>query len=189
MRLFIATTFPAAAIDPLNARVGAIRSRLPGASWVRPESQHLTFGFLGEQPESIIDTVSAHLTASLAKVPRFEATLHDCGFFPNPRHARVGWMGVEPESGFNEVARAVREAVIATGLTLDRDTFRSHLTLVRIRDQWPPACIELFSRTLRDFRSEPFVVDKVTLFSSNLQPSGAIHTPQREFEMGSGLEF
>src|SRR5207237_4853234 len=112
MRLFIATTFPAAAIDPLNARVGAIRSRLPGASWVRPESQHLTFGFLGEQPESIIDTVSAHLTASLAKVPRFEATLHDCGFFPNPRHARVGWMGVEPESGFNEVARAVREAVI-----------------------------------------------------------------------------
>jgi RNA 2',3'-cyclic 3'-phosphodiesterase len=183
MRLFIATTFPAAAIDPLNARVSAIRSRLPGASWVRPESQHLTFGFLGEQPESVIETLSAHLTQSLTNVPRFEATLHDGGFFPNPRHARVGWVGVEPESAFNEVARAVREAVVATGLTLDRETFRSHLTLVRIRDQWPPACIELFSRTLRDFRSEPFTVDRITLFSSKLNPTGAVHTPQREFAL------
>jgi 2'-5' RNA ligase len=183
MRLFIATSFPAAATGPMNERVTAIRSRLPSASWVRPESQHLTFGFLGEQPESIINTLVPLLTSHLANVPRFEATLHDCGFFPNPRHARVGWVGAEPEAAFNEVARAVREAVVASGLTLDRDTFRSHLTVMRIRDQWPPSCVELFSRTLRDFRSSPFIVSEVTLYSSKLQPSGAIHTPRQSFSL------
>jgi 2'-5' RNA ligase len=183
MRLFIATTFPAAATDPINDRIAAIRSRLPSASWVRPESQHLTFGFLGEQPESMIESLAPRLTENLSRISKFEATLHDCGFFPNPRHARVGWVGVEPESAFNVVARAVREAVVATGLTLDRETFRSHLTIMRIRDPWPPASADLFCRTLRDYRSAPFTVDTITLFSSQLNPQGAIHTPQRSFAL------
>ena len=183
MRLFIATTFPAAATDPINERVAAIRTRLPSASWVRPESQHLTFGFLGEQPQSVIDALAPRLTENLAQIAKFEATLHDCGFFPNPRHARVGWMGVEPEAAFNRVAGAVREAVVATGLKLDRETFRSHLTLMRIRDPWPPASVDLFSRTLRDFRSVPFTVDTITIFSSQLNPNGAVHTPQHSFKL------
>jgi 2'-5' RNA ligase len=185
MRLFIATTFPVAATDPINERVAAIRSRLPSASWVRPEAQHLTFGFLGEQPESIIEKLAPQLAENLAEVPKFEATLHDCGFFPNPRHARVGWMGVEPEAAFNAVARAVRNAVDATGLKLDRETFRSHLTLMRIRDPWPPASADLFCRTLRDYRSAPFIVDTITLFSSQLNPQGAVHTAQKSFALSS----
>jgi 2'-5' RNA ligase len=184
MRLFIATTFPDAATRPINERVTAIRSRLPSASWVRPESQHLTFAFLGEQPETLLDTVAPQLSASVGGVRRFEATLHGCGFFPNARHARVGWVGAEPESAFNDVARAVREAVLASGVTLDRDNFRSHLTLMRIRDQWPPACVELFSRTLKDHRSVPFDVAEVTLYASELHPKGAIHTALRTFALG-----
>lgn len=183
MRLFLATSFPAAVLHELNERVARVRSRLPAASWVREETQHLTFAFLGDQPEELIDRLAIPLARAVAALPKFEARLHDCGFFPNPRHARVGWVGLEPHASFNDIARAVRQVVKDHGVTLDGADFKPHLTLMRIRDPWPPSSLDLFSRTLRDYRSEPFTVTEVTLFSSQLSPKGAIHTPLRAFAL------
>jgi 2'-5' RNA ligase len=183
MRLFIAAQFPEEVLRDLNARVGALKSRLPAASWVRPETQHLTFAFLGEQPEPLVETIAPPLSASLAAIPKFEARLHASGFFPNPRRARVGWIGLESETGFLQIAHAVREVVTKNGVTLDGGEFKPHLTLMRMRDPWPPASIELFTKSLRDYESAVFPVSEVTLFSSTLDPKGAIHTPLRTFEL------
>jgi len=131
MRLFIASTFPADVLRLLNERVTPVRPKLPPASWVRPETQHLTFAFLGEQPESIVDRLSPLLTSRLSNVARFEATLRGCGFFPYPRHARVGWVGAEPEERFSEVANAVRGAVKDAGVELDRTTDILHRIIVK----------------------------------------------------------
>lgn len=183
MRLFIATSFPSEVLGDLNARVSRLKPRLPAASWVRPETQHLTFAFLAEQPETLIDQLAPPLAKALQSVPRFDAFLNGCGFFPHPRHARVGWVGLQPEEKFVAVAQAIREVVAKNGVELDRADFRPHLTLMRIRDRWPPASIELFSHSLRDYRSSQFNVGEVTLFSSQLNPNGAIHTPVRKFAL------
>ena len=185
MRLFIAMSFPEAVLRPINERVARVKSKLPPASWVRPESQHLTFAFLGEQDESLIDKVAPLVERSVRGVKKFEGTLTDCGFFPNPRHARVGWVGVKPEDSFNAIAKAVRDAVQEAGVTLDRAEFRAHLTLMRIRDPWPPACIETFNGALRDFTSAPFAVERITLYSSRLNPNGAVHTAVRQFALSA----
>ncbi len=144
MRLFLAATFPDSVIRPLNERLAAVKSRLPAASWVRPDTQHLTFAFLGEQKEELIETLAPLVESELDGMRRFEARLRGAGFFPNPRHARVGWVGFP-------------------------------------RDPWPPASIDLFQKTMRELDSAPFTVDAVTLFSSRLNPSGAVHTPVRKF--------
>src|SRR5947209_19825163 len=100
MRLFIASTFPEGILRALNDRLAALKPKLPAASWVRAETQHLTFAFLGEQDESLIETLSPRVAAALATIASFDALLHGCGFFPNARHARVGWVGVAPEERF-----------------------------------------------------------------------------------------
>ena len=183
MRLFIATSFPAEVIDDLNARVSRLKPRLPAASWVRAEAQHLTFAFLGEQPETLVDQLAPALTEALRATQKFEASLHGCGFFPNPRHARVGWIGLQPEEKFVAIATIVRTVVTKNGIALDAADFKPHLTLMRIRDRWPPASIDLFTHSLRDYHSAPFGVCSVTLYSSQLHPNGAIHTPLRRFEL------
>jgi 2'-5' RNA ligase len=183
MRLFIAASFPEAALRPINERVAKIRSKLPPASFVRSETQHLTFAFLGEQDEKLLDELTPVVERNIGVVPRFDGTIAGVGFFPNPRHARVGWVGVRPEESFQAVARAVREAVTECGVELDRAEFRPHLTIMRIRDTWPPASTELFSSALRDYVSAPFPVDHVTLYSSRLHPNGAVHTPLRELRL------
>ena len=183
MRLFLATAFPEDVLRALNERVSPIKNKLPPASWVRPETQHLTFAFLGEQPESLIDDLAPPVERELKRVPKFEGTLGGCGFFPNPRHARVGWIGVDPEERFIAIARAVRAAVGAIGIEADRAEFKPHLTLMRMREGWPPMSIEIFNKAMRDFHSEMFTVDTVTLYSSQLNPKGAIHTPMRRFAL------
>ena len=183
MRLFIATSFPEPITRDLNERVVAVRRKLPPASWVRPETQHLTFAFLGEQDQSLIETLTPALADRLRGIGRFDAVLARCGFFPNPRRARVGWIGLEPEQPFKDTARAVRDVVTGNGIELDGADFRPHLTLMRIRNNWPPASIEMFARVLGDYRSAPFVVDTVTLYSSRLNPTGAVHTAVRTFAL------
>jgi RNA 2',3'-cyclic 3'-phosphodiesterase len=174
MRLFIATSFPVAILRDLNDRVAAVKPKLGVASWVRPETQHLTFAFLGEQDESMVTKLSEMaLTA-----PPFEARLRGAGFFPNPRRARVGWIGLAPEEPFVRLASEIRHFVKS-----DDTTFKPHLTLMRIRDPWPPACVETFQRTFTGYESERFVVDRVTLYSSKLSPKGALHTPLAHFTL------
>ena len=183
MRLFIATTFPSEILRELNATVAALRSRLPAASWTREEAQHLTLAFLGEQEESLVEALAKSLAPTLATIPRFEARIRGAGFFPNLRRARVGWAGLEPESPFMALAGSVRDVLAASNVMLDGADFKPHLTIMRIRDPWPPASIDLFNRSLRDYESPTFRVDRVTLYSSRLDPKGAIHTPLREFAL------
>jgi 2'-5' RNA ligase len=183
MRLFIATSFPEPVTRDLNERVAAVKRKLPPASWVRPETQHLTLAFLGEQDQSLIETLTPALEDRLRGIGRFDAVLAHCGFFPNPRRARAGWIGLEPEQPFKDTALAVRDAVTGNGIELDRADFRPHLTLMRMRDNWPPASIEMFERALGDYRSASFVVDTVTLYSSRLNPTGAVHTAVRTFAL------
>jgi len=181
MRLFIATAFPEEVLRGLNERITPIKTKVPPASWVRPETQHLTFAFLGEQDEALISRLAPLMEKELKSIKRFEGALHGSGFFPNPRHARVGWVGVEPEERFAAIAQGVRNAVAGAGITLDRAEFKPHLTLMRMREGWPPLSIEIFNKAMRDFRSQKFTVDAVTLYSSQLNPKGAIHTAVRRF--------
>ena len=181
MRLFIATSFPKEVIGDLNARVASVKSKLAAASWVRPETQHLTFAFLGEQEEAMISPVSAAVKRSLTGVKPFEARLRGAGFFPNSRRARVGWVGLDPEKSFIDIASVVRTAVTGAGIELDRADFKPHLTIMRLRDPWPQACIQIFERTLGKYESQPFTVSSLTLYSSKLNPGGAVHTPILHF--------
>src|SRR5437764_12741297 len=161
MRLFIAISFPEQELRAISDRVAMVKAKLPPASWVRPETQHLPFAFLGEQPESLLPALARCLEESLAGVSRFEGQLRGSGFFPNARHSRVGWVGAAPEENFRAVAHGVRNGVKAAGVTLDGGDFRAHLTLFRIRDQWPPACIEIFNGALAHFKCAPLPVAPV----------------------------
>src|SRR5256885_9287373 len=54
------------------------------------------------QPESLLPVLSKSVEESLADVRRFEGHLRGSGFFPNARHARVGWVGARPEERSEE---------------------------------------------------------------------------------------
>ena len=153
MRLFIATSFPEAVTKDLNRRIAALKPKLPPASWVRPETQHLTLAFLGERDERLIDEIAPDLTTRLQDIERFRATIRGAGLFPNARRPRVGWAGLDPEGPFIDLAARVRDVLTKHRVELDRADFKAHLTLMRLRESWPPASVLMFEKALRDYRS------------------------------------
>ena len=73
MRLFIAAHFPEEILRDLNERVVRLKPRLPAASWVRAEAQHLTFAFLGEQPEALVEQIEQPLSEACGTIAGFPA--------------------------------------------------------------------------------------------------------------------
>jgi 2'-5' RNA ligase len=187
MRLFVAVSVPEEIRRTLEEKVRPLRGRLPRGSWVKPEAQHFTLAFLGEQDAGLVDPLSARLEEAVRSVSAFQATLCGCGFFPNPRRARVGWIGISPEAPLQAVASHVREAVAAVGVTLDRADFKAHLTLVRIKEPWKSSAIETFTNALEQYESALFRIDQVTLYRSQLGSGGATHIALRTFALQGPL--
>ena len=177
MRTFIAVGLPPDVLRDVGARVDRLRAQLPRAAWVRTDSLHLTLAFLGEQDETLVPTICSALERRIAPLPAFSAAVHGAGFFPSPRNARAAWLGIEPEAPLHALAGAARDAASDAGITIDGARFKPHLTLCRLRDRWPPASVELLLSTFGAFESAAFTIDTVTLFSSRLDPKGAVHTP------------
>jgi RNA 2',3'-cyclic 3'-phosphodiesterase len=185
LRLFVASSFSQETAAAIDAVARELRRSLPRASWVRPESMHLTYAFLGDQPEALVEPLSQRLAAALSSLQPFDVELGGAGFFPSAARPRVGWLALEPREPLVAVAAAVREAVGSEGVELDRKSFEPHLTVVRLREPWPRDDTGRFSAVFETFRTSDRVAS-VVVYSSRLEPGGAVHTPLATIALGAG---
>jgi 2'-5' RNA ligase len=97
---------------------------------VRPENLHVTLKFIGEVPE----TKLAAIRNALAGVrPDQSVTLDFRGldFFPNDKHPRVFWAGIEASPNLKTLAADVDRATEKLGIPREQRPFTPHLTLAR----------------------------------------------------------
>lgn len=175
MRLFVACAIPEAVKQEVERLAAPLRREL-GGSWPRSETLHLTLAFIGEQPESVVPQLSAELQEKLREEHRAAVGLGPAGVFPNERRPRVGWLAVSPAAPLEKIASAVRAALTSSRVAFDPKPFKPHLTLVRFRDGAPSGAAARLLEHFSSFRTEPFVIDHVSLMSSALSSSGATHT-------------
>lgn len=177
MRTFIAIEIP----DAVKQEMAKVQDQLRGsgvqASWTRPEGIHLTLKFLGEIDESKTAAIMDSLTPSVAGTGGCRLDVMGVGTFPNPRNARVAWLGIAGDVGrLKALQRAVEEGMTGIGFKREARTFSPHLTLGRIkgvpsREQW----LRVLEK-LHDVELPGFDVDALSLMKSELKPSGAVYT-------------
>lgn len=180
-RLFVAVGLPsearsmlAAALESWNGGDPLPGKVVPAANW------HFTLRFLGPTPRVRYERLVAELDqADLG--PRFAVTLHGLGAFPNPRRARVLWLGVAEGGGeLGRLAEVVEEAVVASGGVGEDRPFRAHLTLSRFR---PDRDV----RYLLERDPPPrvrFVAEEVVVYRSHLGSGGARYETLEVFPLG-----
>jgi 2'-5' RNA ligase len=156
--------------------VSSIRARLPRSAWVGRDAYHLTFAFLGDQEPDVVTRIAAALKEATGELARLDARLAGAGFFPGERNPRVAWIAVEPHERVIAIADAVRGAIAAAGVRFDPKPFKAHLTLARIRDEWKARDATQFVEAVGAGGAISFRLDRVSLFESQLLPSGAVHT-------------
>jgi len=184
MRLFIAIEIP----DEVKKELTATQQLLKGsgieASWPRPEGIHLTLKFLGETPESRIPDIMKGIREAAKETGPFRLEVRGVGTFPNPKNARVAWVGLSGDvEKLSRIQASVEEAITGIGFERDERAFTPHLTLgrvkyIRSRDQWLKTLEEV-----RDASLSGFDVTAVSLMKSELKPSGAVYTEMGTVEL------
>jgi len=156
MRLFIASPV---VLDDFAGVQKSFEGIVKGR-WVKEESLHLTWIFLGEH-EQVVPIISRLRKLSPLKKP---LALQGLGFFGKP--ARILYAKTEDETMFYVKAKAFERV----GFKMDR--FKPHVTLCRMKQ------IEnfvSFRRKVASFGSEKLgdILPELVLYESVLTPQGA----------------
>lgn len=139
-RIFIGVPVSADAREAIARKLPRI---LPGKP-VALDKWHFTLRFLGSTNREARDSIISRLGA--AKLgPQFAVRFGGLGAFPNPRRARVLWLGVTRGGDrLSEVAAIAEDAARNAGFAPEARAFTPHLTLSRLDP--PQSVVELLAR-------------------------------------------
>ena len=187
MRLFVALEIPAAVREHLAALLGSFRTITKEPRWVRAENLHVTLKFLGEVAEDRLDAVRTALGA-IRSEQAVTLEFQGLGFFPNERHPRVFWAGMEASANLRILAADMEAAMEKLGIPREKREFSPHLTLARFeRPRLPEALRKAIGENARhDFGS--LRTNEFHLIQSRLRPSGAEYTTLRSFNFAPGVQ-
>ncbi len=175
LRAFVALEIPDRVKVEIRRAREPIQAEMPRARWVKIASQHLTLKFLGETPRATIDGLATELAPVLAGLGAVRVTLAGSGFFPSEKRPRVAWLGGTAD-GIDPVVEAVENVAEGHGFPRERRAWALHLTQARLDRPWPPEAVAGFIKWGRTVVLGEFVARDVVLFSSRLQPGGAVYT-------------
>jgi RNA 2',3'-cyclic 3'-phosphodiesterase len=129
MRMFVAIDIDDAIRRRISAFMDGLREFASDARWVRPESMHITLKFIGEKPNEAVEPIKNALKEiRSASIP---IAFRGYGFFPNPRTARVLWIGIQAGPELTHLAAQVENATNGLGIPENDHPFSPHLTLAR----------------------------------------------------------
>jgi RNA 2',3'-cyclic 3'-phosphodiesterase len=176
VRLFVGVELP----EDVRERLASLCAGIPGARWVPPENLHLTLRFIGEVSGGEADDIYHALTS--VRPRSFDITLSGVGHFETGSEVRAVWVGVERNAELVALRDRIESTLVRIGLPPEGRRFTPHVTLARLKDT-PPQRVSTFLAHNALFRAGPIAVEHFTLFSSFLQGSGAIHTPEADYPL------
>ena len=185
IRSFIALEISDEAREELARIEDKLKEAGADVKWIRPESIHLTLKFLGYITEEKVASITKRLGRIASGASPFDAVLSEIGVFPKWRYARVLWIGIEEgKEKVKALAGMVEEAMEEEGFEKEKRSFKSHITIGRIRTSKK---LEKLEKEAGKIKVNPAVshITKVVLFKSDLTPRGAIYTPLATADFGS----
>ncbi len=175
MRVFVALEIPnevRSAIDALEKR---LEPECRGARWVRPASMHVTLKFIGEVPPEKVARTQSELSTLRSTLP-VRVAFRGVGFFPNERHPRVFWAGIEATPNLAELAAEIERRLEPLGIPRESREFHPHLTLARFKSEEGLARLLAAVGNAGPLEFGSMETREVHLFESRLERGGAIYT-------------
>jgi 2'-5' RNA ligase len=180
MRLFVAIDIPdevRRAVADYVRPLAAIRS---GARWVSTPGMHVTVKFIGDIEPERLEPVSDALRAA-RRVGAIEITFRGSGFFPNPKHPKVFWAGIEAGAALAELAADLEQRLEPLGILREGRAFRPHLTLARFKSEEGLRELHAAIAALGQPEFGSGVAREFVLYESKLRPGGAEYSRRAAF--------
>ena len=179
MRLFTGIDLPEEVRDRLERLLTHLRP-LAHLKWSPIYNLHLTLKFIGEWPEQKLPELQAALGSIAPRAP-IPAGIKGLGFFPNPRHPRVFWAGVECGDDLAALVRDTEAALEPLGIAKEDRVFSAHLTLARIKEAAPLDALRNVLSQMESLEFSSFSMDRFYLYRSQPGSAGSIYTKLAEY--------
>jgi len=189
-RLFVALDLPAevkAGVERWGRRALAD----PALRRIAPESLHITLAFLGWRALKEVDQIAAAVRESAGPAPLIE--LQDPE--PRPSRGRPRLFALPALSPGTELLQAgLQERLVEGGFyEPEKRPYWPHVTVARVRPEARgskrPALVEKPPKKLPPALAKAFLGVRLTLYRSELQPTGARYVPLAQVELpGAGRQ-
>lgn len=174
VRCFVALDLP----EPVRNHLANVTRPLHGqfdVRWVPPDQMHATLVFAGE----LADDAWRALAAAIDEValPPLSLHLQTLGHFPPKGVPRVLWAGLHGDvDAVVQLHADLTARAIALEVPRDKRGFTPHVTLGRLKTTFGALALTGAMQKLAPaLRSKPFAPVALTLYASELQPSGPIY--------------
>ena len=185
MRVFVAVEIPGEVRRAIASFIGRLEKTCRGARWVRVEGMHLTLKFIGEAQEEKVEQIRRTL-AEVRNVSPVEIGFRGTGFFPNAKHPRVFWAGIEATPNLGELASEIERRLEALGIPSEQRPFKPHLTLARFKSEEGLSQLHEALATEGAIEFGRTVASEFHMYQSQLKPGGAVHTQLATFPFVAG---
>jgi 2'-5' RNA ligase len=147
--------------------------------WVAASNIHLTLKFLGDVSLSNLNILTDMIQTEISGHHQFDISVGGAGAFPNIRQPRIIWVGVEAPPELTAIQNGIEITTGRLGYVREERAFSPHLTLGRVSRNASSQDIKAITKAL-DSTKVGFLgatcVEKVHLYRSDLQPTGAVYT-------------
>lgn len=160
-------------------------AHLSGISWVKPEAMHLTLNFLGDDtPADQVRDILQQMEKAAKGIAPFSIAIKGVTAFPDLKRPRVVVSEIDGEAQIlSTLKNNLDRSLSSLGFPMETRPFKGHLTLGRIKNRIDPVMFRKRLSGHTAFQTRAFEAVRMTLFRSELRPSGP-----RYHELGS-IEF
>jgi 2'-5' RNA ligase len=181
LRSFIAIEIPAAIQKAIAENTASIKNALPKPliRWVAPQNVHLTLKFLGDVSSANLNRLAETLKGEAASHEPFSISVGGLGAFPNPRRARVLWIGLDAPPALATLQRGVDAAALQLGYPREERPFSPHLTIGRVAQTASASDLQHIRAALESTKVGDLGTIRaqaIHIFKSSLQPGGSVYT-------------
>lgn len=180
LRTFIAADIPPTIQQAMQSHVDRLRRSIGDlVRWAPVQNIHLTLKFLGEVSPASVAILTQMLRAEADSYSAFDISIGGLGSFPNPKQARVLWIGIQAPAELEALQRGIESACARLGYAPDARPFSPHLTIGRVQDRISPADQQKIRKALDETKIDSLGVarvDSLHLYKSDLKPGGSVYT-------------
>ncbi len=153
-------------------------------TWVNEHNIHITLKFFGDTPDEDIPMISKIFSEISASWQPFELQLANTGVFGSSYNPRVVWFGIDAHPAIEALADEILNKLDKNGYPRDRQNFRPHLTIGRIKHLENRARFQQVIDRFKDTSLQKVPVHQFELIESKLQPRGPVYNTLRVFKLG-----
>jgi 2'-5' RNA ligase len=177
-RAFLAIVPPGEVLDAIDGLLE--RAKSSRFAWTRRDQWHVTLQFYGRVGD--VDGLREGVRAAAAASDPIPLQVQGGGAFPNPKHARVFWLGVGSADALRDLHATIAAATRSYIDRRDRIELIPHITMARVKRSTD--LTEDVDALAGVVVGVPWTCTDLLLLESESGPNGAVYVEQARFRLG-----